>query len=456
MDVLAVLDKLGIEVRRTDEENASCLCPFHDDRRPSFSVNLTNGLWHCFAGCGGGTLPQLISKVRGVGLAEAKKWPIKTTPVPAKPRPTAGPCPPFHLGVIPRWFLNRGFTKETAREWQLGYSAFYDALVIPVLQARALIYRRDDKWVRLGAEKYRYTRGFPKASTLFGLHKPFQIRQGTIILVEGPLDCIWLHQHGYPNSLAILGATISERQARALVDLKAWRIVLAFDNDDAGRRATEAAERRLSKYFDIEAVSWTGPLSDRKDVAECNQADLQTLLGPSGVSSADVTDADDQLPTLHCVTCGLDVEGKMPFCHAHALRRDEERSWGPAQQEVWELLREAVLSPYEAADALGKSTRATENLMSEMANDWELVKVGKRSYTAQTELVNVLGPSASRGLPVLARTEKTFKASTKDEVLQDLQRMQRECGSQRNGGRNKSRSELKTKRKPGARHEEGK
>jgi len=179
------------------------------------------------------------------------------------------------------------------------------------------------------------------------------------------------------------------------------------------------------------------------------------LLGPSGVGPAHVTDADDQLPTLHCVTCGLDVEGKMPFCLAHALRCDEERSWSPAQQEVWELLREAVLSPYEAADALGKLTKATADLLGEMANDWELVKVGKRSYTAQTELVNVSGPSVSRGLPVLARTERTFKASIKDEVLQDLRRMQRECGSQRNGGRNRSRSELKTKRKPGARHEEG-
>ncbi len=50
----------------------------------------------------------------------------------------------------------------------------------------------------------------------------------------------------------------------------------------------------------------------------------------------------------------------------------------------------------------------------------------------------------SRGLPVLARTERTFKASTKDEVLQDLQRMLRECGSQRNGGSKRSGAELST------------
>ena len=114
------------------------------------------------------------------------------------------------------------------------------------------------------------------------------------------------------------------------------------------------------------------------------------------------------------------------------------------EQEVGELLREAVLSPYEVAEALGKLTKATADLLGEMANDWELVKVGKRRYTAQTELLNVSGPRVSRGLPVLARTEKTFKASTKDEVLQDLQRMQRECGSRRNGGSKRSRAELKT------------
>ncbi len=67
MDVLSVLDELGIDVGRENNssDDISCRCPLHDDRNPSFSINAVSGLWICYAGCGAGNLRQLIRLVKG-------------------------------------------------------------------------------------------------------------------------------------------------------------------------------------------------------------------------------------------------------------------------------------------------------------------------------------------------------------------------------------------------------
>jgi DNA primase len=47
------------------------LCPFHDDRYPSFGVNKEGSLWHCFAGCGGGSVIDFYMRLRGCDFTEA-------------------------------------------------------------------------------------------------------------------------------------------------------------------------------------------------------------------------------------------------------------------------------------------------------------------------------------------------------------------------------------------------
>ncbi len=48
-------------------------CPFHNDRRPSFGVNQEGNYWHCFAGCGGGSVIDFWMRWRGCGFSEALK-----------------------------------------------------------------------------------------------------------------------------------------------------------------------------------------------------------------------------------------------------------------------------------------------------------------------------------------------------------------------------------------------
>jgi DNA primase len=51
--------------------NGRGLCPFHDDQNASFAVNPEKNYWHCFAGCGGGSLIDFYMKLKGVDFKDA-------------------------------------------------------------------------------------------------------------------------------------------------------------------------------------------------------------------------------------------------------------------------------------------------------------------------------------------------------------------------------------------------
>src|SRR5438445_13694799 len=87
MDTRVILETLGIDIRRERGSEISCRCPLHDDRSPSFSINIDTGLWICYAGCGSGNLAQLVQRIKGGSIAEARRLAEGT----AKPSAMRGP-----------------------------------------------------------------------------------------------------------------------------------------------------------------------------------------------------------------------------------------------------------------------------------------------------------------------------------------------------------------------------
>lgn len=282
MNIEAVLLSWGLEVKRAGDLEIVCLCPLHPDSHASFSVNRLTGLWYCYAGCGGGNIAQLAGRLgRDVMVAaptaaylrsQLNKLHFATTNL----QSGGDLLWPYRTGELPEWFLERGFTWEVAAKWVVGVSHYCDALAIPVEEpldgaAVALIYRH-----RPGVEpKYEYTPGFPMSRTLFGLHRLDRdwIRQRSLILVEGPLDCMRLHQYGYFGALSVLGGGLSLAQAK-LVKSLARSVCLAFDNDDAGRSFDADARKKL-KGLPVWSVDWSRV--QRKDPGECDEVDLQRL-----------------------------------------------------------------------------------------------------------------------------------------------------------------------------------
>jgi DNA primase len=90
--------------------------------------------------------------------------------------------------------------------------------------------------------RYEYTARFEKSKQLF---REDMLDDRDIILVEGSLDCIWLHQLGWRGALATLGIMVSDWQVRRL-SLIADSVTLMFDNDEAGSAGTQRAVAKLT------------------------------------------------------------------------------------------------------------------------------------------------------------------------------------------------------------------
>ena len=62
-----------VKKARTSGDNMTGICPFHDDKNASFSVDLKTGKWHCFAEDIGGNYIDFVAKTRGISTSEAYK-----------------------------------------------------------------------------------------------------------------------------------------------------------------------------------------------------------------------------------------------------------------------------------------------------------------------------------------------------------------------------------------------
>lgn len=277
------LEDLGVKYVETGSSWAEALCPLHDDDNPSFTVHLDEGGWRCYAGCGSsGDLAALVAAITNESIPDARRRLLRglatddsiidrlSEPPHGITISTLGAQDPpeYERGRVPRYFFRRGFTKETAVDWDVGWDSRLEALVVPVYQ--------DGKLVGLvrrklnGSPKYVNSAGLVKSDVLFGLdHIPFGATEVTI--VEGPLDAMWLYQHGYP-AVSTLGAGLSATQAD-VIKRRFWRVVLAYDADRAGAAATQRALAAL-RSLDVRVLTLP---PGKKDVQECDAEELALL-----------------------------------------------------------------------------------------------------------------------------------------------------------------------------------
>lgn len=280
-----VLEELGIELLDGDHDGwRRARCPMHEESDPSFGILIPDGGWKCRVSCGSSPdLAMLVHRTTGEPLADARRRLKMAIPrdVETLTRLLQGKhraddsrqMPPepllYDRTRVPRYMVNRGFRVDLLREWEVGYDQEFNRVVVPVKHGGRLVglVRRS---LDPGGPKYVNTRGLTKGDYLFGLdHVPADSRE--VSVVEGPMDCMWLHQHGRP-AVAILGSSISERQAEAL-RRRFWRVYLAFDNDKAGVAATIDAAIRLGK---MEVLVVSVP-PGKKDVQDCSPEELATI-----------------------------------------------------------------------------------------------------------------------------------------------------------------------------------
>lgn len=275
-DVEEVLENLGIDFTVRSFE-ATALCPAHlartgkEDHNPSWSINLESGLHICFS-CGyKGSILHLVCDVlqlyrkTSAGVAydykAAEEWLAGRMEIsPEKLLETLKSLPNYmgsNIKPVPmseaRLVLfttppedalaARHLTAESAEAYGVLWDPLKSNWVLPLRDPH---FSELMGWQEKGTlERTFYNRpaGLQRSKTLFGLS---QQREDLVIVVESPLDCLRLFSAGVKGAVATCGTTLSVDQIRLL--RFSDKIIAAFDNDDAGRKASKLMLEWARKY----------------------------------------------------------------------------------------------------------------------------------------------------------------------------------------------------------------
>ncbi len=284
------------------------LCPFHNEKTASFSVSPDKNIYYCFGCHKGGGPVNFIMEVEGLDFPDAVRFLAKKSgmEVPEDQQnqstykkqerlralckeaaryfheqlnsPIGQPgrdyiekrglsksvVMRFGLGYAPNeWsglldnMTKKGYTKEELLEAGLVlkspkgslYDRFRNRLMFPIIDVRGNIIGFGGRVLDDSKPKYLNspeTMIFNKRKNLFALNVARKSKAGRIILTEGYLDAIALHQYGFDCAVASLGTAFTEEHAQLLAKYTT-QVVLTYDGDEAGQNATRRAIPMLEK-----------------------------------------------------------------------------------------------------------------------------------------------------------------------------------------------------------------
>ena len=304
---LDIVDVVGryVELRK-DGAGYKANCPFHDEKTASFKVSPSKQIYHCF-GCGAGgdsikfvmdyeklNYPEAIEK-----LAQEYNFPLQYTNDGYKKdrvdisileelnkffrrqlqsyKPALdylhsrgvydSSIEKFELGYAPRSELTLDFLRSKGLKLKQGlelgiiaqnhddkrvYARFTNRVIFPIFNPQGkivgfggrIIVQRDDIGKYINSPD---TKIFDKGSLLYGYHKAKDtiMKSGRVIVVEGNLDVVMLHQAGWSNTVATLGTAFTQKII-PLLKRGDPEVILAYDGDRAGMEAAFKASKMLS------------------------------------------------------------------------------------------------------------------------------------------------------------------------------------------------------------------
>ena len=279
------------------------LCPFHSEKTPSFSVAPDKQMYHCF-GCkkGGGvfnfimeienlTFPEAVeflARRAGMSLPQegemqndgdrlrrrvlelnrtAARWFYDQLQQPQgaavqayldKRQIRRSVAVRFGMGAsLDQWdallraMSEKGFTKKELMAAGLAvagrggriYDKFRNRLMLPVIDVRGDVVGFGSRVIDKSEPKYMNTTetvAYSKRRVLYGLNLAKKTKRPNMILCEGNLDVVTLHQAGFDNAVACMGTALTQEQIR-LLSRFTRELVLCYDNDGAGQMATDRA-----------------------------------------------------------------------------------------------------------------------------------------------------------------------------------------------------------------------
>lgn len=377
------------------------LCPFHSEKSPSFYVYPQNQSFYCF-GCGaGGDVITFIRRIENLEYMEAVKLladrcglelPMDSDQSDERSmlkkrvleinRESARF---FHSCLMSEqgrqayeYLISRGRDRKTIRHFGLGYAPagwdgllnhlrtkgfsdndmleanvvtkgkygphdrFSNRVIFPIIDLRGNVVAFGGRALDDKGAKYLNssdTPVFKKSKTLFALNFAKTSKRPGLILAEGYMDVIAIHQAGFDNAVATLGTALTEEQAR-LISQYAERVVLAYDSDGPGQAAT----KRAMNIFDevgvkVSVLSMTGAKDPDEFIKKYGTERFAMLLDNSR------NPVEFELSKLHTTHDTAQADGKVGYlkeaCKLFAGIRN------PVEREVYitQTANELAISP---------------------------------------------------------------------------------------------------------------
>lgn len=315
-----IVDVISERVRlRKSGRNFTGLCPFHNEKTPSFSVSQEKQIYKCF-GCGeAGNVISFVMKEKNLPFIEAVKYLANRANIPLemnngeKSKSAKKKDLLYRINVeaakfffsnlmnnqnAKEYFLNRGIKEETIKKFGLGfandswnslmfylrkkgindtlleeaglisvnkekgrkYDRFRNRVMFPVFDYQGRVIGFGGRVLDDSKPKYLNspeTLVFQKGTNLYGLNFALKhnMSERYFVIVEGYMDLISLHQYGITNVVASLGTALTINQAR-LLKRYADKVIISYDADMAGQMATlRGLEILRTAGFDVRVLN---------------------------------------------------------------------------------------------------------------------------------------------------------------------------------------------------------
>lgn len=297
-----IVDVISQYVKLTRKGNSYFgLCPFHNEKTPSFSVTPSKQMYYCF-GCGaGGNVFTFVMEYENFTFGEALKYladraGVELPKIEYSKEAKAKAEKKAQLLEINKqaaqyfyyqlrrengrnahdYLTGRGLSEETIRKFGLGYSdkysddlykflksknysdellresglfntderhgmydKFWNRVIFPIMDVNNRVIGFGGRVMGEGKPKYLNspeTKIFDKSRNLYGLNIARTTRKNYLILCEGYMDVIAMHQAGFTNAVASLGTALTSGHA-SLLKRYTQEVLLLYDSDEAGIRA---------------------------------------------------------------------------------------------------------------------------------------------------------------------------------------------------------------------------
>ena len=285
-------------------KNLVGLCPFHNEKTPSFTVYPETESFYCFGCAAGGEVISFIRRIENLDYVEAVRFLCERAGMnmPEDGYDTSLAQKRKRMYEINReaarffhetlfspegkagldYYKSRGYSKKTLVRFGMGYApngrallnhmrqkgysfeelyeanlanrsdkygkmSYYDnfrnRVIVPIIDPRGNVVAFGGRVLDDSKPKYVNTSDtlvYKKSLGVFGLNFAKNSKEKSLILVEGYMDAISLHQAGFDNAIACLGTALTSEMAH-LLSRYTDEIILSYDADEAGQKATQRA-----------------------------------------------------------------------------------------------------------------------------------------------------------------------------------------------------------------------